>query len=65
MIKCHGCNQDFDVGKVASGHCSEHDKDYCWQCAHDNRPCSQKGRCKLIFITNPQWIVNLRNSLGR
>jgi len=59
--KCDGCGQDYDFSKYASMNCSTHHKDHCWECPDIFKSCvALEGKCNLIGITNPQWVVNLR-----
>ena len=66
IIKCEECGHETDVSKYASSSCSECKKNFC---SALNQPCfsnyhrktkSCRGIC--LTISNPKWIVNLRNT---
>lgn len=61
---CDGCQRKIDFSEEASGGCFTHKKDYCWKCTEEHI-CVLGERCSRFFITNPKWIVNLRNSNGQ
>lgn len=61
-LRCHQCAVPVDFSKEASGFCSTCKKELCWDCCHAHE-CLPGKRGQLQIIINPQWIVNLKQTL--
>lgn len=59
---CDGCSKMVDFSKQAAGWCVTHKKDYCWECT-EQCVCVPGEACRKVFISNPEWIVNLREKM--
>lgn len=64
LFKCDKCSKEVDGCVYLSISCSKCKKSYCSErCSDDHYESGCRNT--LIFITNPQWICNLVNSLKK
>lgn len=64
-IECEVCHKAHDFSKWCSGSCSTCGKQWmCEPCCYSHECIPGKGR-QLRIITNPAWIMNLRQTFGK
>lgn len=62
--ECEICQTSMDFGKQCSANCFTCGKQFmCVECGYIHECIPGKSRI-LGVITNPQWVMNLRKSLG-